>query len=104
MVAVTFDPATATDEEGVRTRKTPVRCPICSGRLVTRWVGVTTHSRRGYRARAYPVHVCPACDVAVQIRRVVRPTHATRAAARNGQARKIRTAERRFAALVRSRS
>jgi hypothetical protein len=75
---------------------TPKRCPLCSSPLTARWIGVATHSRRGFRARAYPVHLCPRCGVAVQIRRVTRPSHATRTAARAGQARRIRAMERRF--------
>jgi hypothetical protein len=72
-------------------------CPLCRGELVTRWFGVTAHSRRGDRARAFPLRVCAACKIAVQVRTLPRrkSLHPTRKAARSSVASEIAAGERR---------
>lgn len=74
---------------------------MCAGSLSIRWVGVTTHSRRGYRARAYPVHVCGGCGLSVQVSRTrARGSHASRRAACASQARRLKALEKRYRVLV----
>lgn len=61
----------------------PRYCPICRGKLVTRWVGISAHSRKGPRARAFPVRTCLPCKVSAQVRQLPsKPLRATRKAAR----------------------
>jgi len=71
--------------EGLPDRNTPpTRCPLCKGKLITKWsAGIQHRSRRGYFAIAVPAHTCEACQITVRVCTLPRRAlYATRKAAR----------------------
>ena len=48
----------------------PTHCPICKGRLTTKWSANIQHRHtHGYFAVAFPAHVCKKCKITVRVLR-----------------------------------
>jgi len=61
----------------------PSHCPLCKGKLVTRWTpAIQCRRGRGYFAIAVPAHTCSRCRVAVRVCVLPRALFKTRKAAR----------------------
>ena len=46
----------------------PTFCPLCKGKLVTKWsAGIQHRVRRGYFAIAVPSHTCAKCQITVRV-------------------------------------
>jgi hypothetical protein len=62
----------------------PTHCPLCKGKLITKWsAGIQHRSRRGYFAIAVPAHTCEACQITVRVCTLPRRAlYTTRKAAR----------------------
>lgn len=86
----------------------PKFCPQCRGELVTRWVPHIRHTRRAdppYRAAAYPLFICTACQLSVQTATLPgKAMHATRKAATDAGNLEVRETFKRIANEKRSRA
>lgn len=62
----------------------PAFCPLCKGKLVTKWSAAVQHRvRRGYFAIAVPSHTCEKCQITVRVCTLPRRAlYTTRKAAR----------------------
>ena len=79
----------------------PAHCPLCKGRLTTKWsAGIKYRARRGYFAIAFPAHTCAKCQVTVRVCMLPRRSlYATRKAARASASKELAARNERLTRL-----